>query len=143
MTQERPEDDRAAGVLRLTLGGTPVELPVLRIRQSRLWREQLRATDIEDGEDVERPIQVMLDLVAAYDVTGLLGGRDAIEDRATDAEVYAAFQQMLAASFPFVETPPLTEAFGRLVVAAFYRRAKPTNGRLPTGASAPTRSRTR
>jgi hypothetical protein len=143
MSESRAEEARAAGLLHLTLGGSVVELPVLRIRQARAWKEQLAAVDLSaGGEDaLDQPIEVMLELLAAYDVTGILGGRDAIEDRATDPEVYDAFRQLLAATFPFVATSALTADFSRLVVAAFYARASSTSGPSPAGASTPTGSR--
>lgn len=141
VTEQRPEDDRANGVLRIILGGRPVELPVLRIRQSRAWRERFAAMAETDGEgatDIGLPIEGMLDLLAAYDMGGILGGREAIEDRATDREVYDAFEQIVAASYPFADARVMTQ----VAAGAFSRQAQPTNGRSRTGASRPMTSRT-
>ncbi len=148
---ERSEEAAATGRLHATIGGSTVELPVLKIRQARRWKAALEEADLDIDEvateggqasgELDKPIDVMLDLILAYDVTNALGGRDALEDRATDAEVYALFEDILAATFPFVARYPMTERFGRLVVASLYYRAKPTSGPSPTGDSPPTRSR--
>ena len=144
MDEERTEEARAAGFLHLVLGGTRVELPVLKIRQARAWKEKLGATEMSPTDlesDMDYPMRVMLDLVAAYDVTGVLGGVEAIEDRATDREVYAAFRAMLEATYPFVDTATMVGDFARLVVAAFYRRANTTSGPSRIGASTRTGSK--
>lgn len=143
MTVERAEEDRAVGLLRFTLGGTRVELPALKIRQAREWKKRLSAVSFDDEtvDVMEYPVDTMLDLVEAYDVQGILGGRESIEDRATDLELYTLFRQILEATFPFVTSPVLTSDFGRLVVAGFFARASSMNGPLPSGASTPTPSR--
>lgn len=142
---ERTEDARASGLLHFTLGGDPVELPVLRIRAAREWKAKLDAADASGGTDLDHPIEVMLDLLVAYDVQGVLGGRDAIEDRATDREVYAAFSEVLAATFPFVRDSRamMADDFARMVAVALLGRAASTNGRSADGDSPPTPSKRR
>lgn len=138
---ERSEDARASGLLRFTLGGSDVELPVLRIRAAREWKKRLDEVDVVDGaSSLDYPIEVMLDLLDAYDVQRILGGRDAIEDRATDQEVFDAFREVLAATFPFVKdsSTMLTDDFTRLVAVALLERVNSTSGLSASGASTPT-----
>ena len=96
---------------------------------------------------MDYPVEAMLDLLAAYDLQGVLGDRSAIEDRATDQEVYDAFQEVLLATFPFVKNANLmtTDDFTRLVVTVLLERASSTNGRLQPGTSPrkPSKSRSR
>lgn len=135
---ERSEEARASGLLQLTIGGQRVELPVLRIRQAREWRKALDATKTADGLD--GGTDVMLGLLVAYDVTGILGGRDALEDRATDPEIYEAFREVMAATFPFVRHPELVwaEEFMRRLVQHLFLQGNSTNGASTPGGSTPT-----
>ena len=117
------------------------ELPVLKIKAARAWKAQLGTTRIDDLDDYSVPTDIMLDLLLAYDTTGVLGGREAIEEVATDVEVFNAFQEVLRASFPFVSDPlTVIPDFGRIVVASLLARGM--NGHSPTGASTPMPSQT-
>ena len=145
MAEERSEEARAAGLLYPVIGGQVVELPVLRIRKAREWKKRLGEVEVEGEHDMDYPIEVMLDLLVAYDVQGVLGSRDSVEDRATDREVYDAFREVMAATFPFVPRPEsiLTDDFTRKVVASLYLRGSSTSGRSVNGGSTPTRSKRR
>lgn len=145
MTEERTEEARAAGLLYLTFGGADVELPVLRIRKAREWKRRLGEVDIVAASDLDHPIEVMLDLLVAYDTQGILGARETIEDRATDQEVYAAFKEVLSATFPFVKdsSTMLTDDFARLVSVVLLAQANSTSAPSASGASTPTPSKRR
>lgn len=147
MADERSEDARASGLLHLAFGGETVELPVLRIRKAREWKKRLADLDLSGDGDMDYPVEAMLDLLIAYDVQGLLGDREAIEGKATDQELYDAFQEVLLATFPFVKDANLmtTDDFARIVVTVLLERANSTNGRLQPGTSPrkPSKSRSR
>jgi hypothetical protein len=123
MTADRTEDAGLAGVLTLTIGGRPRYLPVLKLKHSRAWKERLGgvAAGIEMDDDLSVTVaraanlasDTALDLVAAYDRTDVLGGREAIEDEATDVELFAALEAMVKATFPFEgHVRSVVEAFG-------------------------------
>lgn len=111
MASERTEVAALGGYLKVVIGGRPVELPVLKMYQSRTWKEMLgpemAGVDVDTSDMsalinrlVTVPGEIALDLVDAYDVEKVLGGREAIEKRATDAEVYAALEVMVEATYP-------------------------------------------
>lgn len=163
----RTEDSALSGVLTLTMGGRAFTVPTLKIRQSREWKARLgavaQAIDIPSGGDMaatigalaNAPIDAVLALVLAYDTAGetrpgVLGGRDLVEDMATDAEVYEAFRLMVTATYPKALDllRSAVEEFGpQLRVAAMVAmqriietssRERPTNGPSPDGDSTPT-----
>lgn len=159
MAGERTEDLGLAGVLTLTIGGRARSVPVLKLRQSREWKARLGdvAKGIELDDDLgvtiahaaALPADIALDLVDAYDVGKVLGGRDAIEDAATDREIFAALESLVKVTFPF-ETAlrSVVEAYGpqlRVVatgilasVADRLSRASSTSTPSDTGDSTPT-----
>jgi uncharacterized membrane protein YgcG len=148
MPERDEEDARVSGVLRVTLGGRTVDLPILKIRPLRRWTRLLEETDFDleqQGGDernpLDRPMDIQIDLIVGYDQQGVLGGREHIEDVATAAEVDDIFDAVLTETFPQTARVPLAERLGRLVVAAFFSRGSSTNGRSRTGASTRTRSR--
>jgi hypothetical protein len=119
----RTEEAAIGGLLTLTIGGRARAVPVLKIKHSREWKEKLGgvAAGIELDDDLAVTIGRLanlasdraLDLVVAYDRTDVLGGRDAIEEEATDAEVFQALEVIVRATYPF-ETVlrSVLEAFG-------------------------------
>lgn len=163
----RSEDAGLAGILTFTMGGRVLVVPTLKIRQSREWKSRIgaiaQAVDIPDGADMattigalaNAPIDAVLALVLAYDTAcetrpGILGGRDAVEDMATDAEAYEAFRLMVIATYPKALDllRSAVEEYGpQLRVAAMLAmqrisetssRERPTNGPSPDGDSTPT-----
>jgi hypothetical protein len=119
---DRTEDSGLAGVLPLTIGGRVRSVPVLKLKHSREWKERLgdATKGVELDDDLAVTVarlanvaaDVALDLVVAYDRTEVLGGREGIEEEATDAELFAALESMVKVTFPFGEHL-------RSVVAAF------------------------
>ena len=84
MAEERTEAEALAQVLTISVGGEPVALRTLTIDESDAWLRRLTgAVDVElaeaegDADTLARmlalPAQAALDLVAAYDVDGVLG----------------------------------------------------------------------
>jgi hypothetical protein len=110
----RSEEDVLSGVLRVVVGGRERELPVRSIASSRAWKLELTKAiagnvggmsldSLEDGGAVANAIgDRILDLVVAYDEGAALGGREYLEEHATDREIYFAFRAILEATFPFV-----------------------------------------
>lgn len=113
MLPERSEEDVLAGVLRVRVDGAERELPVRRIRAARDWKRSLARNlvggigridvrTLADGGDVAAVFgDRVLELVVEYDETAALGGRDYLEEHATDQEIYAIFRGILDVSFPF------------------------------------------
>ena len=121
----RDPADVLAGVLRLTIGGTPRDLPVLVMSKSRAWKSDLMAaigsislppTGSYNPEWATQLATVvadkMVDLLASYDESYALSGqrtkaasRKWLNDHATDRELYVAFLEVLKATFPFVPDP--------------------------------------
>jgi hypothetical protein len=139
VTSLRTEDDGEAGILRITVGGQPVELRVLTIAESDDWKDQLArrlaAMDIVDpGADGGALLSTLfrvgadarLDMLVAYDVDHVLGDRESLRRRLTQAELARALDLMVEAEGPFgmADARSVAEAFGKpLQVAAGILRA--------------------
>lgn len=112
---EAEEAAIVAGVIPAVVGGKAKALRVLTMRESRLWKSSLVSTiggglgsmDLSTPSDAgplfDAAADKILELVIGYDVDGTLGGREWLETKATDAEVYAVFRRCLDVSFPFVK----------------------------------------
>jgi hypothetical protein len=114
MTEERTEAEALAQVLTLSVGGEPVALRTLTIDESDAWLRRLTgAVDVElpdaegDADTLARmlalPAQAALELVAAYDVDGVLGDPESLRTRMTKRELHAALEAMADAEDPFGE----------------------------------------
>jgi hypothetical protein len=157
---DRTEGAALGGTLTVTIDGRPVVLPVLKVKHSKEWKNRLGTvvadTNIAVDDDLSVTIgrvanlasDVALDLVAAYDRTNLLGGRDAIEEQATDPELFAALETLVKVTFPFeTAARSLAEAFGPQLrelmtgllsnMAAVLKRGSSTPTRNATGGSTP------
>lgn len=155
---ERTEEDAVAGVLQVRIGGRLRIVPVLKRKWSREWKEQaarrISATDIPDTADVSEFFttlmgvadETILDLVVAYDRSATLGGREWLDENATDRELYDALEAMVAATFPFAGASPLrsaVEAYGEQIKGLIQVRLavfamKLSQALSPTGSPAPT-----
>jgi len=143
------QDVLAAAPIAVTLGGRERLLPPLSIRRNREWKRELAqavgmswAAFGQAGTDdtgsiiglVAGATDTMLDLLIAYDLSGALGGREWIEDNASDAEVYDAFKEVLAVAYPpFRDArtlPGLGQAMVSLLTSASQARmsSSPTSG---------------
>jgi hypothetical protein len=126
----RSEEDVLAAVLNVTVGGRERELPVRPIVTARKWKASLvkalagkigemRFDSIEDTGAIASALgDQMLDLVIEYDEGSALGGREWIEKHATDAEVYAAFRQILEETYPFARDLPAIVAVLQALAAS-------------------------
>jgi hypothetical protein len=144
----RSAEDVLAGVLRIAVGGVEKIVPTLPIRATREWQAALatgpgRFTphDVNDWSPEEAAsfssltVDVILDIVCAYDRTDALGGRDWLEEHADPAQLYTAAGQMAEVAFPFAEDTRtlLTALVVRSVVGSAPRSS--TSGPSPIGAS--------
>lgn len=133
---ERTEEAGLAGLLDITMGGRVYTLPALTIEQSDQWLDRLGAAmadaevlDGDSGADTLRTLlrhaaETALELVVAYDTTGVLGGADEIRRRATKRELSEALEMMVKVEDPF------GEGGQRLVAAAFGYPARLAAERL-------------
>ena len=120
----RSEEQALADLLPVRMGGTVHAVPTLKIKDSRKWREKVRAklgfdpAKVELSSDPFRAIaamadtDILLDLVLAFDIGHKLGTKAHIESTGTDEEVWVAVWDMLGATFPLV-------ARGRSAVEAY------------------------
>lgn len=112
---ERSVEDVLAGVLRMKLGGTEFQVPVLVIEKADAWRDQLAkdfAEVIGALDSKTDPAGVlsfmasqtpkMLSLLRLYDAGAALPDDEWLRRNATEPEVLRAFMLTLAASFPFI-----------------------------------------
>ncbi len=164
----RNEEAALSGLLTLRIGGQSFDVPTLKIKQSRKWKSDVsvalgsavsRISDVADtNADWLRPLanvptDIMLDLVLAYDVKNVMGGRKWLEENADDREVWEALQQMLGATFPFVAAlrsavagsgDELRQTFVGYLREALRRVQNPSpqalsmNGHSPSGVLTPT-----
>ena len=112
-TPLRPDEEVAGGYISVTMGGQAKRLPVLPIVRNRDWKRQFDEMIAELGMNAESDdfdeivralsdsIEKMLDLLIAYDETAALGGREWMEQHASDGEVYEAFKRVKDAAYPF------------------------------------------
>lgn len=130
-TTSRTEDLGERGVLPIIMGGRTHELRTLTLRESRAWKRKLAEAiarlDGElhpsaDGADFIGTLLTIGDeeriaILVAYDVEGVLGGRDHIEDTMRAEELAPAVEAVLDAQAPFGEAdvPSVVAAFGRPV----------------------------
>ena len=158
----RHEEEIVGGFLNVTLGGERRKLPVLKIRESRSWKESLAVTlrdrvspaDFRKVDDVGSigvlASDAILDLVLDYDRSNALGGREYVEEHGTDVEVYEILRGVWGLSFPFVkDLQGLMRTYGPLMAELFRgsrsQVAAPdpspsensTNGHSPNGDSIP------
>lgn len=123
MAPERTEDAAISGVLHLSMDGRAYSVPILKIKHSREWKAQLGdvVKGVELDDDLGRMLASVanlasdraLDLVVAYDQREILGGREAIEDSATDPDLFAMLEVMIKATYPFEKAlRSVAEAFG-------------------------------
>ena len=147
MTTRSPEDV-LAGVLRIAVGGVEKLVPTLPIRATREWQAGLASgesrfapddavdwTADEASEFSRLTLDVILDIVVAYDRTGALGGREWLEEHADPAQLYAAAGQMADVAFPFADDARILLA--HLVVRSVVgsRPRSSTSGPSPIGGS--------
>jgi hypothetical protein len=157
----RSEDLAARQVLPISVGGERIELRTLSIEESDAWLRTLTgAVDIDvgaiggDADGLAKLLslsaQAALDVIAAYDADGVLGGREALSARMTKREVRIALEAMATAEDPFAEGALrlVDEVFGapsRLLAAMstmVTSELASRPGASPSGASLPGASTT-
>lgn len=102
-----------AGALDVRFGQRRVTLPILTIAQNETWQAlvgQRLATDVgglsyESLANLHRStgatFDTVVELVLAYDLSNVLGGREVLRTEASNAQVWALFRRLLEASYPF------------------------------------------
>lgn len=147
---ERSEEDVLAGVLRIEVGDGVRVVPTLKAKYVGEWMARfappagakerpLRDLSVADvvaipAQNVER----LVDLMVAYDRTGVLGGRDWLLEHADPAQLQRAVEQMVANANPFADAQSFLGLM--LIRAAGSAQPSSTSGRSTTGASTRTRS---
>lgn len=161
MSDQRSPAEVAGGYILVALGGETRQMPTLKIKDERAFREFLVRTIGDIGLDVDvptlkaggesaynalgplagAPSEVMLNLVLAYDKTAALGGREHVEEVADSAALYETLKKILRVVFPFVNDARgiLSELVVLLDRASSLQRNS-TSSPLPSGDSSPTDS---
>lgn len=108
---------KVSRTIRITLAGESYELPVLSIRENREWKAQLNArtaaliSALDDTDDLPAVLTVLsnqvddlLEMLVAYDLTGVLPPRDEIESIRPDPtnEIFEAVKEVFKAANPQV-----------------------------------------
>lgn len=138
----RPDEEVAGGFIVLSVGGQTKHLPELKRYRNREWKalvqrrfaETLGATrEVETFDDVVNLIaggsDLYVELLVAYDDSGVLGGAEWLDRNATDRDLYFAFKKVASVAFP--ETPDLLTRIPGLVgvvVESLIRSSRSTNG---------------
>jgi len=149
---ERTPEDVLAGILRISVGGQERIVPTLPIAATREWQATLGHgpdgyvapedesdwTPEQVDEFTALSLEAVVDLVAGYDRTSALGGKEWLLANADPFQLYQAARQMMAVAYPFVANPDL---FLRALLLAPARSSPPnsTNGASPIGDSIPER----
>lgn len=153
-TPLRSDEEVVERVIPLTLGGQAKRLPELPIVRNREWKRKYDALVAELGsgaesDDFEEVVRILsdgiekfLDLLIAYDETGALGGREWLENNASDREVYEAFKKVKDAAYPFgVDLMARVLGEVRLNLARLAAGSKFTSSSPPSTGGRPRRSK--
>lgn len=114
----RSAADILAGRVRVVLGATTHDLPVLPRAASRRWLEQLDARFAALATSLDRAgadtpeimhllaaeTDAMYDMLLSYDQTHVLPSRDEIDETATDAQILHAVLEVWRAAHPLVDS---------------------------------------
>lgn len=113
----RSAADILAGRIRVVLGATTHELPVLPRGPSKRWLEQLDARfatlalSLDKASDTPEIMgllvtetDAMYDMLLSYDQSGVLPSRDEIDETATDAQILHAVLEVWRAVHPLVDS---------------------------------------
>lgn len=142
----RSPADILAGRVRVTLGATTHDLPVLPRGPSKRWLEQLDArfaTLAMSLDQADTPAvmslliaetDAMYDMLLSYDQSHVLPPHDEIDETATDAQILQAVLEVWRAVHPLVAS--ITEAAN----ATSGRSSGPPTSSLMTTAGDPTSS---
>lgn len=161
MPELRSPAEVAGGYVNVVLDGRLIELPTLKLKAERAWRNSLTKRLGDVGLDVDfaalraggdaayealrpltsAPSDIVTDLVVSYDAGNALGGKEWLEEHADSAQLYAILKQILSVVFPFVEDlrGALSELAG-LIQGGLWAQSSSTSGDLPTGTSDPSSS---
>lgn len=134
----RTPEDRASGVLRITIGNQTRRMPTLKLTAAEEWAESVAA--LPEGDLTSGVLErARLDAVLAYDVSGALGGRASLEEHADWDQIYVAFGQMMAVVRPFaIEQMDQATLVGALLDRPeFAALLKSMSGLSPSGDSIP------
>lgn len=137
------------------VGGIEKRVPILPIKPTREWRTKMATTaagrfgelrsltDLNSAAGAAGEMtEIALELVLDYDREAALGGREWLEEHATDAEIYEAFKAIAGYAYPFTRDLPRAAAWLEVLQDALRTAqgasAASTNSPSPSGASAPT-----
>jgi len=151
VTPTRSAADILAGRVRVYLGGTTYDLPVLPRGPAKRWLEQLDArfatlaAGLSSAADNTPEIMAMLvaetdamyDMLLSFDDTGILPSRDEIEETATDAQILHAVLEVWRAVHPLVAnlTQRPGEATDGTPLELVSSPVRPTAGVSPTSSA--------
>lgn len=152
LPEPRSVDDVLSKRIRLLIDGEEFVLPVLPIRENRVWTDRLDGEVVrvlsaieEAGDDVGAVLASLsqapgrfMDLLLLYDLHGLLPPRERIEAVWTEVDLLQACLEVWRAAHPLVD-------IGLVAIETTARRVNAlprlTNTPPPNGASVPTASR--
>lgn len=138
------EDRIVTRSIPLSWGGGERYLPVLPMKPADEWRRTFAQAFPDavpaDGEQLDAATMIsqeadkLVEVLLAYDKSGVLGDREWIAENVTDDEVADAFLEVWRRSFRLSRLPIEMIA----VQSGRPQPARSLNGRSPTGISTPT-----
>jgi hypothetical protein len=137
----------------VVVGGIEKRIPVLPMGPTRAWRERLATAAGEQYGRMRSMSELtsalamagdlteqLLELVLEYDRDATLGGREWLEEHATDGEIYEAWKAIAGHVYPFARDLARAPALLEMLLAAAGQAAEAgasepsTNSRSPNGA---------
>jgi hypothetical protein len=143
-------EEEARAIIRLRLGNTDRVLPELafdpwcdwvnvynaRLAESAKLDEQVAAApDQQLSIMATFPTRVEIDLLLAYDTSGVLGGREWIQAHASPREIHEAFVKVRAVAFPFEDQ--MEDAIKQVTAQALIGQLQAARGARSSNALPP------
>lgn len=149
----RTDEEKLRGVVPVVWAGAIREVPTLKRGPARKWKDSL-ASSLQGVDQMDVTSSgglavagnvagdVMLRLVREYDVGGVLGEEEWIDEHVDDSEIYRAFRDLLEIAYPFVQDlrGVITEMRAMVEVSLPSVSPVSTNGASPSGDSTPMES---
>lgn len=142
---ERSEELVVTGQLQISVGGIVKTMPTLKAKWVPDWLRMLVPAVAGKGlrEWTQGDVQAlssssvthMLDLIAAYDRTSALGGRDWLEENADPSELHAALIAMVGNANPLADDPAAMLGMALVMSGVPSVPVSSTNGASANGAS--------
>jgi hypothetical protein len=134
-------EEIARGLLTFSIDGQVRVVPELKWRENRAWQllveagiARLAGVSLDTPEGQRATSDYQFEAILAYDKTAVLGGREWLEEHATETDLDALYDRFLGTAYPKAESPAAVMAAvlaGALSILPSFK-----SSRSRTGASA-------